>query len=174
MYDRSKSIGASDAIYISEGRWAELYDQKISPDDLSAVLPVQIGIATEALNRQWFTQEMGLPVEYDNGWPDIPIRHPSYPFMAYTPDGLVEGSIPFEAKHVNPFWNPLRLKQKYNPQLQHQMAVVDAPYSYLSVFFGNQKYDVYKVERDPIFIEELYRQEELFMWLLTNQQRPPQ
>ena len=117
---------------------------------------------------------MGLPVEYDNGWPDIPIRQPSYPFMAYTPDGLVEGSIPFEAKHVNPFWNPLRLKQKYNPQLQHQMAVVDAPYSYLSVFFGNQKYDVYKVERDPIFIEELYRQEELFMWFLTNQQRPPQ
>ncbi len=173
MYDRSESIGGSDAVRISEGKWAKLYDSKHTPDDLSGVLPVQIGHALEPLNRTWFSLQTGIPVAYEEEWTEYPIRHADYPWMAYLPDGLIDDKIPFEAKAVNAFWTETNLIKKYYPQLQHQMRVMNAPHAYLSVFFGNQRFKYFKIPYDPIAADELLRQEELFMWFLTNGQRPP-
>lgn len=183
MYDRSKTIGASDAVYIAQGKWAELYDLKKNPDPdaLSRVLPVQIGKTTEQLNLDWFAQEAGaLLVRYGNE--DEPFVSQMYDWQVCLPDALWERTlghahyeIPVEAKHVNQFWNPRNLIAKYTPQLLHQMMVLNAPWSFLSVIYGNgSKYEYYKIEYDDIAATELLKQEELFMWFLENDQRPPE
>lgn len=185
MYDRSKTIGASDATYIAEGRWAELFDTKSNPlsDALSGVLPVQVGKATEQVNLDWFEREAGISVaRYGNE--DEPFKHSSHPWMCCLPDGLATvqikdfgllDTIPIEAKHVNQFWNPRNLIAKYTPQVLHQMMIFSAPFAYLSVIYGNGlKYDFYKIDYDPIAADELLRQEELFMWFLDHNIRPPE
>ena len=61
--ERPKTIGGSDAIRIMEGDWHSLWLEKTGraePADLTWVLPVQLGILTEELNKKWFVQETGL------------------------------------------------------------------------------------------------------------------
>ena len=53
MKDRRKSLGGSDANRIMRGDWHSLWLEKTGrkePEDLSWVLPVLIGIATEDLH----------------------------------------------------------------------------------------------------------------------------
>ena len=55
--ERPKTIGGSDAVRIMEGDWHTLWKEKTGrqePEDLSWVLPVQIGILTEKKNKEWF------------------------------------------------------------------------------------------------------------------------
>jgi hypothetical protein len=50
--DRSTGIGGSDATYLVEGHWLKLYQIKkglIQQEDLSDVLPVQLGTYTETI-----------------------------------------------------------------------------------------------------------------------------
>ena len=57
--DRTTFIGGSDAVRLVNGDWENLYLEKIGekqPDDLSDNLQVQIGIATEQLNVEWFVK----------------------------------------------------------------------------------------------------------------------
>ena len=54
--DRTQGVGGSDAKRIIEGDWHSLWLEKTSrveQVDLSDVLPVQMGIATEKLNLDW-------------------------------------------------------------------------------------------------------------------------
>ena len=56
-FDRKQGIGGSDATRIYQGNWYDLYLEKIGekePDDLSKVLPVQMGVHTEDFNIRWF------------------------------------------------------------------------------------------------------------------------
>jgi hypothetical protein len=179
MYDRTKTIGASDAPDIYTGNWQKLYDSKHAPDDLSAVLPVQMGICTEPLNRKWFAQETGLPVEYSPKWRDRPFMWPEEPkWCAATPDGLINGKdewspdIVLECKHVNTFWQPHALIAKYKPQLLHLMRVMMTDKAYLSVFYGNMKWECYEIPYDEPMDEELLRMERAFLWHLQNEERP--
>lgn len=177
MYDRSKSIGASDAVLIAAGQWAELYDRKTSPDALSYSLPARIGHACEAVNRRWFERERSISVEYEEIWQTEPITHPDYEWMKYLPDGLVMDDhhfIPWEGKAVNMMWQPHLLVKKYTPQLLHQMRVIAAPFAYLSVLYLNTKWDYYKIEWDEPAADELLEQEKQFMWHLENEVRPPE
>ena len=59
---------------------------EVAPPDLSRDLLVQLGCATEALNRRWFEQETGLVLSSVQRF----VRHPTLSFMAATLDGLVE------------------------------------------------------------------------------------
>lgn len=186
MYDRSKSIGASDAVLIAAGQWAELYDRKNTPPDaLSYPLPARIGHACEAVNREWFEQETGIHVVFEEVW-DVdqaePIEHAEYPWMKYLPDGVVDHKldsgaevvVPWEGKAVNGMWQPHLLIKKYTPQLLHQMRVIAAPFAYLSVLYLNTKWDYYKIEWDEPAADELLEQEKQFMWHLENEVRPPE
>src|SRR5574337_2154870 len=88
---RQRVIGGSDATIIMSGdseRILRLWRQKrgeIEPEDLSDVLPVQMGSFTEPFNRHWFTKQTGLEV-IDGGREALSI---DYPFMACTLDGIV-------------------------------------------------------------------------------------
>src|SRR4051794_37252209 len=99
--DRRTFIGGSDARIImgqDEAALLRLWREKrgeIEPEDLSGNLIVQLGTATEHLNRLWYERGTGQVVT------DVQRRifHPVKRWMAATLDGMVEstGAV-FEAK----------------------------------------------------------------------------
>ena len=87
-------IGGSDARIImgnDEAALVRLWREKrgeIEPQDLSDNLIVQLGLATEALNRRWYEANTGQVIT------DVQkrFRHPTVRWLAATPDGRVQGS----------------------------------------------------------------------------------
>ena len=101
--DRRYFIGGSDARIImgdDEAALIRLWREKrgeVEPEDLSGNLVVQLGLATEDLNRRWYeaaTGEVVVDVQRK-------IRHPVLRWMGATLDGRVQGSdAVFEAKFM--------------------------------------------------------------------------
>jgi predicted phage-related endonuclease len=104
--NRRSFIGGSDARVImgaDEAALLRLWREKrgeVEPEDLSDNLIVQLGFATEALNRHWYERNTGQTVEcvQHRLW------HPVLRWMAATIDGLVQdtGAV-FEAKFMLPW-----------------------------------------------------------------------
>jgi predicted phage-related endonuclease len=90
--NRRYFIGGSDARIImgnDEAALLRLWREKrseIEPEDLSGNLIVQLGLATENLNRRWYQAQTGRVVTDVQMWR----RHPTLPWMAATLDGRVE------------------------------------------------------------------------------------
>ena len=106
MLDRRYFIGGSDARIImgdDEAALLRLWREKrgeIKPEDLSGNLIVQLGVATEDLNRRWYEANTGQVIT------DIQkqVRHPALGWMRATLDGRVQGSdAVFEAKFMLPW-----------------------------------------------------------------------
>src|SRR5260370_22916915 len=135
--DRRYFIGGSDARIIMGGDEAaliRLWREKrgeVEPEDLSGNLVVQLGLATEDLNRRWYEANTGQVVT------DVQrkIRHPVLRWMGATLDGRVQGSdAVFEAKFMLPWsFSEEGAAEKYMPQLQHNMWVVAASTAVLPV-----------------------------------------
>jgi predicted phage-related endonuclease len=104
--DRRYFIGGSDARVImgnDEAALLRLWREKsgeLEPEDLSGNLIVQLGLATEELNRRWYEANSGQVIT------DVQrqVRHPTIRWMAATLDGRVEatGAV-FEAKFMLPW-----------------------------------------------------------------------
>src|SRR6185369_16549270 len=80
-------IGGSDAGRIMSGRWFDLWLLKtgrVEPEDLSDVLAVQLGHATEELNLNWFERKTACAVTRRGE----EVAHPYYNFMRCTLDGM--------------------------------------------------------------------------------------
>jgi predicted phage-related endonuclease len=99
-------IGGSDARIImgaDETALVRLWQEKrgeVGPEDLSDNLVVQLGAATEELNRTWYERNTGRLVT------DVQrhVKHSAIPWMAATLDGIVEGvGAVFEAKFMLPW-----------------------------------------------------------------------
>ena len=92
--DRRDFIGGSDARIImgdNEAALICLWREKrgeAEPEDLSGNLLVQLGLATEDLNRRWYEANTGQVIT------DVQrkIRHPALRWMGATLDGRIEGS----------------------------------------------------------------------------------
>ena len=105
--DRRYFIGGSDARIImgdDEAALIRLWREKrgeVEPEDLSGNLIVQLGLATEELNRRWYEANSGQVIT------DIQrcVRHPTIlRWMGATLDGRVESSgAVFEAKFMLPW-----------------------------------------------------------------------
>jgi predicted phage-related endonuclease len=130
LSDRRRFIGGSDARFImgnDESALIRLWREKrgeIEPEDLSGNLVVQLGLATEELNRRWYEANSGQVIT------DIQTQvcHPALRWMGATLDGRVAGSdAVFEAKFMLPWsFSEEAAVEKYMPQLQHNMWVVAA------------------------------------------------
>ena len=103
--ERRSFIGGSDARIImgnDEAALVRLWREKrgeAEPQDLSGNLIVQLGAATEELNRSWYERNTGRLVR------DVQrrVKHSAIPWMAATLDGIVEGTeAVFEAKFMLP------------------------------------------------------------------------
>ena len=104
--NRRHFIGGSDARTImgnDEAALIRLWREKrgeAEQPDYSDNLLVQLGLATEPLNRCWFERTTGQVVKDVQSW----VRHPVIRWMAATLDGIVEGSgAVFEAKFMLPW-----------------------------------------------------------------------
>ena len=107
---------------------------EVEPEDLSRNLVVQLGTATEELNRSWYERNTGRRVT------DVQrrVRHSAIPWMVATLDGTVEatGAI-FESKFMLPWsFSEEAAAEKYMAQLQHNMWVTHLRTSILSIITG--------------------------------------
>jgi len=104
--NRRTFIGGSDARIImgdDETALLRLWREKrgeAEPEDLTGNLVVQLGLATEDLNRLWYERNTGQTVECVHHR----LRHPVLRWMGATLDGMVAGSgAVFEAKFMLPW-----------------------------------------------------------------------
>lgn len=139
--ERKGFIGGSDAVKIMRGDWLDLWKIKtgrVEPDNLDHVLPVQLGILTEDLNLSWFEREEQMTVS--NKQLKIKKDLDGVPITG-TLDGMVYSKSIIEAKHTNAFSNMKKVSDYYKAQVQLYMWLAEADNCYLSVIFGNHKWD---------------------------------
>ena len=98
---------------------------ELEPQDHSGNLLVQLGVATEHLNRQWYERTTGQVVKDVQSW----VRHPVLRWMAATLDGMVEGTgAVFEAKFMLPWsFSEEAAAEKHMAQLQHNSGSLMPP-----------------------------------------------
>ncbi|HEV3159989.1 MAG TPA: YqaJ viral recombinase family protein [Xanthobacteraceae bacterium] len=169
-------IGGSDARIImgnDEAALVRLWQEKrgeVEPENLSGNLVVQLGLATEDLNRRWYEANTGQAVI------DVQrkIRHPVLRWMGATLDGRVEGSdAVFEAKFMLPWsFSEEAAAEKYMPQLQHNMWVVAARTAVLSVITGGGKWVEILAHADPLYQHLIVTAERKFWRCVESGEQP--
>ncbi|HZM28216.1 MAG TPA: YqaJ viral recombinase family protein, partial [Gemmatimonadales bacterium] len=154
--DRKQFIGGSDVRIImgdDEAALLRLWREKrgeTEPEDLSGNLLVQLGLATEHLNRQWYERTTGQVVKDVQSW----VRHQVIRWMAATLDGIVEGTGEvFEAKFMLPWsFSEEAAAEKHMAQLQHNMWVSNATAAVLSIITGGGKWVEITIPMDPLYV----------------------
>src|SRR6478736_10511146 len=109
--DRRQFIGGSDARIImgnDEAALLRLWREKrgeVEPQDLSGNLIVQLGLATEELNRRWYEANTGQAITNVQRR----LRHPTVRWMGATLDGRIEatGAV-FEGGGAKVILNPAK------------------------------------------------------------------
>ena len=173
---RRQYIGGSDARVIMGGDEAalvRLWREKrgeLEPQDFTGNLLVQLGLATEPLNRQWYERTTGQVVKDIQSW----VRHPVLRWMAATLDGIVEGSgAVFEAKFMLPWsFSEEAAAEKHMAQLQHNMWVTNATAAVLSIITGGGKWVEIKISADLLYQHLLLTAEKKF-WRCVESGEPP-
>ena len=174
--DRRAFIGGSDARIIlgsDEGALLRLWREKrgeVERPDYSDNLLVQLGLATERLNRRWFERTTGQVVKDVQSW----VRHPVIRWMAATLDGTVEGSgALFEAKFMLPWsFSEEAAAEKHMPQVQHNMWVTNATAAVLSIITGGGKWVEIKIPADSLYQHLLLTAEKKFWRCVESGERP--
>src|SRR6184192_2580362 len=173
---RRSFIGGSDARIImgsDEPALLRLWREKrgeVKPEDLSANLIVQLGLVTEPLNRHWFERNTGHVITQVQRQ----VQHPVIRWMAATLDGVVEqtGAV-FEAKFMLPWsFSEEAAAEKYMPQLQHNMWVMNAKAAVLSIITGGGKWVEITIPADPLYLTVLVSAEKKF-WRCVQSGEPP-
>jgi predicted phage-related endonuclease len=173
---RRSFIGGSDARIImgdDEEALVRLWREKrgeVEPEDLSGNLVVQLGVATEDLNRRWYEAKTGQVIR------DVQrqVWHPALHWMAATLDGRVEatGAV-FEAKFMLPWsFSAEAAAAKHAAQLQHAMWVVAASSAVLSVITGGGKWVEITTLADPLYQHLIVTAERKF-WRCVETGEPP-
>jgi len=173
---RQMFIGGSDSRVImgqDEPALLRLWREKrgeVEPEDLSGNLIVQLGVATELLNRHWFERNTRCSLK------DVQrrIRHPVIRWMGATLDGVVaETGAVFEAKFMLPWsFSEERAAEKHMAQLQHNMWVMNARTAVLSVITGGGKWVEIAVPADPLYQHLLLTAEKKFWRCVESGETP--
>jgi predicted phage-related endonuclease len=163
---RRNFVGGSDARIImgaDEPALVRLWREKrgeVEPQDFSGNLIVQLGVATETLNRHWYECNSGQAIT------DIQrrVRHPVIRWMGATLDGIVEGTgAVFEAKFMLPWsFSEEAAAEKHMAQLQHNMWVTNAKAAALSIITGGGKWVEIAIAADCLYQHLLLTAEKKF------------
>jgi predicted phage-related endonuclease len=174
--DRRVFIGGSDARIImgnDEAALIQLWREKrgeAEPEDLSGNLVVQLGAATEELNRSWYERNTGRRVT------DVQrkVKHSAIPWMAATIDGIVEGAeAVFEAKFMLPWsFSEQAAVEKHMAQVQHNMWVTHLRTSVLSIITGGGKWVEIAIPMDPLYLTVLVSAEKKFWRCVQSGEMP--
>jgi len=173
---RRSFIGGSDARIVmgsDEAALVRLWREKrgeAEREDLSGNLIVQLGAATEDLNRSWYERNTGRRVT------DVQrhVKHSAIPWMAATLDGIVEGiEAVFEAKFMLPWsFSEEAAAEKYSAQLQHNMWVTHLRSSVLSIITGGGKWVEIAIPMDPLYLSVLVSAEKKFWRCVQSGETP--
>lgn len=192
-------LGGSAANRVMNGNIYEFYQELIgekSPDNLDNNLAVQMGVATEPLNLQWYTKNVTLPSDcgivggsecstaflrdqhapYRND--QVGIRHPDIHWIVGHFDGLVtnittgqiEGII--ECKHTGQISNwlsPTDVVERNIWQALLYMDIACVEWCDFSVFYGNRQHQIHRVQKKDYPHEKI-----LLMSALNNLYRAVQ
>jgi putative phage-type endonuclease len=160
-------MGADEAALLR--LWREKRGE-VEPEDLSGNLTVQLGKATENLNRSWYERNTGRTVD------DVQrlVKHSAIPWMAATLDGIVEGAgAVFEAKFMLPWsFSEEAAAEKYMAQVQHNMWVTNATAAVLSIITGGGKWVEINISADSLYQHLLLTAEKKF-WRCVESGEPP-
>jgi len=163
---RRSFVGGSDARVImgsDEAALIRLWREKrgeAEPADLSGNLIVQLGSATEELNRSWYERNTGRRVRHVQRR----ARHATISWMVATLDGVVDGiEAVFESKFMLPWsFSEEAAAEKYMAQLQHNMWVTQLRSSVLSIITGGGKWVEIAIPMDPLYLSVLVSAEKKF------------
>jgi predicted phage-related endonuclease len=126
--------------------WMEKTGQA-EPEDLSDVLPVQMGSYTEPFNCAWFEKATGMQVTDRQG-----ILRGNW--LRATLDGMTvyqDKPCVWEAKHIGAFSKVDDAVQRYMPQVHVQMHLAECRQAILSILHGTQNYEWVVVEFDDAY-----------------------
>ena len=175
-FDSRDFIGGSDARIImgtDEAVLLRLWREKrgeAEPEDLSGNLIVQLGSATEDLNRLWYERNTSQAVR------DVQrrVRHPVLKWMGATLDGIADPSgAVFEAKFMLPWsFSEEAAAAKHMAQVQHNMWVTNSKLAALSIITGGGKWVEIKISADPLYQHLLLVAEKKF-WRCVESNEPP-
>lgn len=172
---RAGKLGGSDMGCLMRGDavkihdlWLEKTGQKI-PDDLSDIWPVQLGVATEPLNREWFERRQRMQISRVG---DV-VTHFAHDWACVTLDGWIdELQCPLECKHVGGR-EPLEvIIERYQPQMQWQCEVTGADQCALSVIMGVTEPIVEFIKRDAAYAREMVKRGAQFIQCVRNKMPP--
>jgi predicted phage-related endonuclease len=171
---------ASQSLYAMWASKARGVETEWSPADLRRLA---LGKAAEPVIREWFAEEIGLPIEHDGEY--VTRICEEHPFMSASLDGWLMhpeyGLCPVELKkvgyHNRSDWytqdglpvSPMR----YQVQLGHQMIVTGATHGYLVGLIGDDDLQWRLVELSPAFAAQhvsLCRE----FWRCVEDDTPPQ
>jgi predicted phage-related endonuclease len=173
---RRSFIGGSDARIImgsDEAALLRLWREKrgeAEPEDLSGNLIVQLGAATEELNRTWYERNTGRRVTAVQSR----VKHSAIPWMVATLDGLVEetGAV-FEAKFMLPWsFSEEAAAEKNMAQVQHNMWVTHYRQAALSIITGGGKWVEITIPMDPLYLSVLVSAEKKFWRCVQSGETP--
>jgi predicted phage-related endonuclease len=173
---RRAFIGGSDARIImgsDEQALVRLWREKRGEaelEDLSSNLIVQLGVATEELNRSWYERNTGRRVTAVQRH----VKHSAIAWMAATLDGLVEeiGAV-FEAKFMLPWsFSEETAAEKYMAQVQHNMWVTHCREAVLSIITGGGKWVEITIPMDPLYLSVLVSAEKKFWRCVQSGETP--
>jgi predicted phage-related endonuclease len=164
--NRQGFIGGSDCVKIMQGHWLELWQIKTGQresEDLSDNIAVQLGIHTEGFNLDWFERHNNLEVinkqvELGSIIRGVPVK------------GTIDGMVPrehlsktelsgphiVEAKHTNAYNSMESVIEYYMPQVQTYIQLANADGCYLSVIFGNNKWESAYVARNDEYFDSMW------------------
>ena len=168
--ERKGFIGGSDMRRIMEGQWVDLWEEKtgrVEPEDLSNVLAVQLGTNTELFNKDWFAKQhtssecetvvsmhhgVGNGPSKEMNWEGVPLKG--------TVDGFIFTDRQYhdeiiECKHTYERNTMEGCLKMYMPQMQFYMWVHQAKGCYLSVIFGNRRWESVYVQKDWDYIKKM-------------------
>jgi hypothetical protein len=174
--NRRRFLGGSDARVImsdDEAALVRLWKEKrgeIEPADLSDNLLVQLGSATEDLNRSWYGRNTGRVITEVQTW----VRHPVVKYLAATLDGFVDDlDAVFEAKFMLPWsFSEEAAAAKHMAQLQHNMWVINAKSAALSIITGGGKWVEILVPADALYQHFLLTAEKRFWRCVQTGEMP--
>src|SRR5208283_932801 len=173
---RRHFLGGSDARIImspDEAALIRLWKEKrgeVEPEDFSDNLVVQLGVATEELNRTWYERNTGRRITDVQRW----VQHPVSRFLAATLDGMVEDpDAVFEAKFMLPWsFSEEAAAEKHMAQLQHNMWVTNARSAALSIITGGGKWIEMIIPADALYQHFLVTAERRFWRCVQTGETP--
>ena len=168
---RKNKIGASDApVIMGVSPWKKpltLWEEKmgLKKEKVNSYF-MQRGLHLEASARLYFNAMMGL-----NTQPDMSINF-NYPWMiasldGYDPNKNVAVEIKCPGKEDHKLALQGKIPEKYYPQLQHQMAVMELNSIYYLSFDGKSG-PIIHVNRNQYYIDQMIKKEEKFYQCLID------